>query len=331
MQLNNTRQPFEWLNNDSRQFLNRGYLLEGQTPEGRIREIANYAGQILNDGAFADTFYKYMARGWFSLASPIWSNFGLDRGLPISCFSSWIPDSMDGILSTVAEVGMMSKYGGGTSGYFGEVRPRGSNITNNGKSEGAVNFMRLFDTAIDVTRQGSSRRGAFAAYLPIDHGDILEFLEIKSDGNPIQNLFFGVTVTDAWMTDMINGDTHKRKVWAKVLEKRKNIGLPYIFFIDNANKNTVDVYKDKKMLIRNSNLCSEIMLPVSPDESFVCDLSSMNLLHYDEWKNTDAVRVLTRFLDAVMTDFIEKARKIPYFDRAVRFAERHRALISSAR
>lgn len=318
------RAPFEWLNDDSRVFLSRGYLLEGVTPEQRIRDIAEHAGQILDDPTFADKFYDYMGKGWFSLSSPIWANFGLARGLPIACFSSYVPDSMDGIATVNAENMMLSKYGGGTSSYWGDVRHRGAPITNNGKSDGVVNFLRMIDMSIDVSKQGATRRGMHAAYLPIDHADIEEFLTIKTDGSNIQNLFYGVTIKDQWMIDMINGDAYNRKIWAKVLENRKKIGLPYIFWEDNVNNNKPAVYADDT--ITNSNLCTEIMLPVSDSETFVCDLSSLNLLYVDEWLSTDAVAILTQFLDAVMTDFIDKAKHIPYFEKAVKFAENHRAL-----
>ena len=321
-------EAFYWLNDDSRLFLSRGYLAEGEKAEDRIRFIADHAESILGIPGFADKFYDYMGKGWYSLSTPIWTNFGLDRGLPISCFGSYVGDSMADIAYTNAEVMMMSKYGGGTSSYWGDLRGRGAPIKNNGTSEGAVNFMRLLDTSIDVSKQGSSRRGSHASYLPIDHPDILEFLEIRGDGNAIQNLFTGVTVTDEWMVDMINGDKPKRKVWAKGLESRAKVGTPYIFFTDTVNRGAPEVYKNSngKYVIRSSNLCIEIALPLTEDESFVCDLSSMNLVHYEDWKDTDAVRILTMFLDAVMTDFINKARKIKFLERAVNFAERHRAL-----
>src|SRR5690606_16293885 len=207
-----------------------------------------------------------------------------------------------------------------------DVRGRGSPITDNGESEGAVNFMRLFDTLIDVTKQGATRRGSFAAYLPIDHPDVEEFLAIKSDGNPIQNLFFAVTVSDDWLRSMIAGDRDKRALWARVLQARSEVGLPYVLFEGNANRGRPDAYVQQGLTIRSSNLCSEIMLPVAEDESFVCDLSSMNLLYFDEWKDTEAVELLVCFLVAVMSECIEKAFAIPRFERAVRFAERHRAL-----
>jgi ribonucleoside-diphosphate reductase alpha chain len=265
-------------------------------------------------------------RGWMSLSSPIWANMGTERGLPISCFNVYVPDNIEGITHKLGEVIMQTKLGGGTSGYFGSLRGRGSAVTDNGKSSGAVSFMRLFDTAMDTISQGGVRRGAFAAYLDIDHPDILEFLQIKNIGHPIQNLFFGVCVPDYWMQDMIDGDHTKREIWARLLECRQQKGLPYIFFSDNVNKNKPQVYKDLNYTIYGSNLCSEIMLPSSEDESFICCLSSMNLETYDEWKDSDAVRLAIFFLDAVLQEFINKTEDNHYLASANRFAKRHRAL-----
>ena len=321
-----TRPDFAWLTEDSRLFLQRGYLLDGTTPEDRIRAIAEHAGNILQDDTFAERFHHYMARGYYSLSSPIWSNFGLSRGLPISCFGSYIGDSIYDIMRTTAEVGMMSKIGGGTSAYFGAIRPRGSDISNNGKSDGSFNFSKLFDTIIDVISQGTSRKGQFAGYIDIDHGDIDEWLDIHTEGNPIQLMYYGVCISNAWLESMKAGDPEKRRVWAKVLQRKAETGIPYLFFKDNANAGRPDVYKDRDMTVYASNLCTEIMLPASDEESFVCCLSSMNLLYFDEWKHTDAPELLTQFLDAVMSEFIEKSAEIPFLDRAHRFAKRHRAL-----
>lgn len=333
-----TSEPIVWLNENSRKFLDRGYLTEGVTPEARIQFIAERAENILGKKGFAEKFYSYMAKGYYSLSTPIWANFGLKKGLPISCFSSHISDSMSQILYTQAEVGMMSKFGGGTGAYFGELRGRGAAITDNGVSSGAVHFMKLFQAIINVVSQGSTRRGAFSPYLPIDHPDIEEFLDIGTEGNPIQELTHGVTVTDKWMEEMITGDAKKRKIWAKVIQRRVEMGYPYIFFTDNVNNYTVDVYKDKKLPIRHSNLCSEIMLPTNDEWSFVCDLSSLNILHYDEWKETDAVETMIYFLDAVMTDFIHKLEELRdsqelsdrrgfyFMERAYNFAKANRAL-----
>lgn len=315
-----------WLTDLSQIFLDKDYLVKGQSVDERVDVMFNTAERILNKPGFAKAFKENFKKGWYSLSTPIWTNFGNKRGLPISCFGSMIEDDTGEILKTYAEVGMMTKHGGGTSAYFGKVRGRGCPITDNGESSGAVHFMQMFDNLINIISQGKTRRGNFAAYLPIDHADIMEFLKLRSEGFPIQDLSFGVCVPDYWMEAMIEGDKDKRKVWAKVLECRSNIGFPYIVFTDNVNNNTVDVYKDKGMKITHSNLCSEIMLPDDIDESFVCDLSSMNILYYDEWKDTNAIELLAYFLDAVMTEFIEKAKEIKFLERAVRFAERHRAI-----
>ncbi|WCM42992.1 ribonucleoside-diphosphate reductase subunit alpha [Flavobacterium sp. CBA20B-1] len=315
-----------WLNEESEQILNRGYLLKGETPQKAIERVANAAAKQLYKPELAEAFIEMIEKGWMSLSSPIWANMGTERGLPISCFNVYVPDNIEGITHKLGEVIMQTKIGGGTSGYFGELRERGSAVTDNGKSSGAVSFMKLFDTAMDTISQGGVRRGAFAAYLDIDHDDIKEFLDIKNIGNPIQNLFTGVCVPDYWMQDMIDGDKEKREVWAKVLESRQQKGLPYIFFTDNVNRNKPEVYKDKEMPIYASNLCSEIALPSSKEESFVCCLSSMNLELYDEWKDTEAVKLATYFLDAVISEFTAKTEGNYYLKSAHNFAKNHRAL-----
>ena len=317
---------YYWLNKDSRKFLERGYLIGDETPEQRIRDIAQSAEKILNIKGFADKFQGYMAQGFYSLSSPIWSNFGRQRGLPISCFGSYIPDTIVGILEKVAEVGMMTANGGGTSAYFGDVRGRGTAISSGGTSTGSVCFMELFDELMGVVSQGNVRRGSFAAYLPIDHADIEEFLQIKSEGNSIQDISIGVCVTDEWMKSMLSGDKPKRKVWGKVIQKRFESGYPYVFFSDTVNNSAPDVYKDKGLKIKHTNLCTEIFLSNGIDESFVCDLSSLNLVTWDAWKDTDAVETLVYFLDAVMTEFINKTENVKFMEAPRKFAINQRAL-----
>jgi len=332
------RKEFEWINEQTLTFLKRGYLSEGEDVYERIRTISETAEKILGVEGFADKFYDYMSKGWYSLSSPVWANFGKNRGLPVSCFGSNISDNIESILYTTAEVGEMSKMGGGTSGYFGNLRGRGAPVTDNGLAPGAVHFMNLFESVVDNISQGSTRRGRFSPYLPIEHPDIEEFLEIGTEGAPIQDLTHAVTVTDKFMEEMIGGDKEKRAAWAKVIQRRGEIGYPYIMFHDTMNNKTVDVYKDKGATIYNSNLCSEIALHNSDEESFVCVLSSMNLLHYDEWKDTDAVETLTYFLDAVNEELLTKlegirdngtkeGKKAFYFmEKAYNFAKRQRAL-----
>ena len=315
-----------WFNEESEQMLNRGYLLKGETLEGAIDRITEAAARRLYKPELKEAFKEMIVKGWISFSSPVWANMGTQRGLPISCFNVHVPDSIEGITHKMGEVIMQTKIGGGTSGYFGELRHRGTAVTDNGKSSGAVSFMKLFDTSMDVVSQGGVRRGAFAAYLDIDHDDIEEFLQIRDIGNPIQNLFMGVCVPDYWMHEMIEGDTDKRRVWAKVLESRQQKGMPYIFFTDNVNRNKPQVYKDKGLTINASNLCSEIMLPSTAEESFICCLSSMNLELYDEWKDTNAVKLAIYLLDAVLSEFIEKTEGNYYLSAARNFAIRHRAL-----
>lgn len=315
-------EDYYWLNKDSRLFLERGYLTEGVTPEKRIRQIALKAQKTLGEDGFADKFEDYMKKGWYSLASPIWANYGLKRGLPISCFGSYIDDTMESILGKQAEVGMMTKMGGGTSAYFGSLRSRGSEISAGGNSNGPVHFMELYETMTNVVSQSNVRRGSFAGYMPIDHPDILEFLQIRGDGHPIQNMSIGVTVPDSFMKEMLDGDKDKRKIWGKVIQKRYESGYPYIMFSDTVNKNKPKE-SDK---IYASNLCSEICLSTNKEESFVCCLSSMNLLHYEEWKDSDAVQVLTRFLDTVIEEFIEKTEGLPFMEAPRKFSMQQRAL-----
>ncbi len=315
-----------WLNKDSRKFLERGYLLEGETPEQRIRDIAETAEKYLNIEGFADKFEDYMHRGFYSLSSPIWANFGRKRGLPISCFGSYVGDTMEDIMNKISEVALMTKHGGGTSAYFGALRGRGTPISSGGESTGSVHFMELYDKLMEVVSQGSVRRGSFAAYLPIDHPDIEEFLKIRGEGHAIQNLSIGVCVSDEWMKKMVDGDKEARRIWGLVIKKRFESGYPYIFFSDNANNQAPQIYKDKGLKINNSNLCSEIMLSNQEDESFVCDLSSLNLETWEEWKANDATEVLVYFLDAVMSEFIDKTEGIKFMEAPRKFAMNQRAL-----
>jgi ribonucleoside-diphosphate reductase alpha chain len=319
-------EKYYWLNDDSRTFLKRGYLKEGQEPEQRIREIAETAERILGINGFADKFEDHMSRGFYSLATPVWMNFGNARGLGISCFNSHISDSVRAFLKKQAEVGMMTKFGGGTSGYFGDIRPRGSTISSGGIAEGAVRAMEMFDGVTKIVNQGSARRGHFAAYLPVDHEDFDEFIKIRGEGHEIQEMSIGVTVSDEWMNRMINGDKECRRRWAAVLKKRSETGYPYIFYTDNANNHAPDVYKDKGRKINSSNMCTEIFLSSTDDESFVCCLSSLNLEKWDEIKETDAVETLIYFLDAVMEEFIQKTTGDDLMESPHNFAKRQRAL-----
>jgi ribonucleoside-diphosphate reductase alpha chain len=329
------RKPFSWVTDVTETFLKRDYLLPGQTTEERVKIIADNFEKHTGVEGHSDKFYDYMSRGWFSLSTPVWTNYGTERGMPVSCFGSYIEDSMCSILYTVAEVGLLSKYGGGTSGYIGDLRPKGAEITDNGKSMGSVHFMELFDKLSDVVSQGSVRRGQFSPYMPLMHDDFYDFMEIGDKESKIHNMKHGVVISDEDMENIIKATEEKNENdetlirWAIVLKKRKQLGFPYIMFEDNANKHKPEVYKDRK--IHASNMCSEIMLPSNKDETFVCVLSSMNLTYYDEWKDTDAVEILTLFLDTVNQEFINKIDALDEYSkfllkRVRTFAANHRAL-----
>ena len=322
MTYSNKYPKYYWLNEDSRTFLSRGYISE--SPEQRIKDIARSAEKYLEMRGFAEKFEEYMARGFYSLSTPVWINFGKQKGLPISCYGSNVDDNLDSILNAGREIGMMSKYGGGTSVYLGNIRPRGAEISTGGTADGPVHYARIYDTVVDVCKQSEARRGACASYLPVEHPDIEEFLDIGTEGNPIQNLQYGVTVTDNWMNEMIEGDHVKRKIWAKIIQRRSEFGFPYIMFKDNSNNQSP--YKELGLEITASNLCSEIQLPTDSFSSFVCCLGSINLLHWDEIKKTDAIEIYTYFLNAVMDEFITKAQVMPGMKRAFNFADKHRAI-----
>ena len=317
---------YYWLNQKSREFLSRGYVGENQTAEERVRQIAETAEKYLNIKGFADKFEDYMSRGWFSLSSPVWANYGLERGLPCSCNGSFIDDTMESILYKNAEIGMMTKNAAGTSAYFGKLRPRGATISSGGASSGSVHFMELFDKVANIVSQSNVRRGSMAAYLDVDHPDLEEFLRIRTEGNPIQELSIGVCISNEWMRGLLNKENDKLKIWGQIIKKRFESGYPYIHFTGNANEQAPAVYKDKGAKIYASNLCNEIQLSSDKDTSFVCVLSSINLLHYHEWKDTDAVEVLTYFLDTVTEEYIHKTENMPFMAAANKFAKEQRAV-----
>jgi ribonucleoside-diphosphate reductase alpha chain len=327
----------EWLNEYSQQFLESGYLLPNQSVQNRIQIIGDTAERILREtlinreneyllDGFSLKIQSYISKGWISLSSPVWSNFGTNRGMPISCFGISIPDTMEGIMFSAAEIGMMSKYGGGTAGYFGDIRSRGSLITNNGTSDGTIPFLELFQTVSNVTKQGSVRRGYFAGYIPIEHGDFEEWLNIRSEGSPLQHITWGVCVPTWWLEQMKAGDEEKREKWAKVIKKRFETGLPYISYTDNVNNQRPQVYVDKGTLIKAPQLCTEIFLQSDELNSYVCNLLSYNDLYFDEYSKTDCVQIGTWFMDAVTSEFLNKSKDVEFLKRAYKFASEQRAV-----
>jgi len=337
-----SRPDYHHLNEISLQVLSRGYLKAGVAHDAllaaavdRLEDMIEAAENIL--GFPLPTLRHGAKRGWFSPSSPVWSNFGAGRALPISCNGSYMDDNLDSILWKVAEVGAMTGAGAGTSVAMSALRPFGTPISKGGESNGPVHFARLLQEDIEVVSQSSVRRGSCCIYLNVDHPDIEEWLKMRSIAggvhHKIQHLDFAVGLTDEFMEALETDPkgSPRRNLMAKIRNKRRETGRPFIFFPGNANRAKPQVLKDLGIDIHASNLCTEIMLPSSPNESFVCNLSSANLLYYDEWKNTPFIREMIYFLDAVMSDYIDKIEpdknpKYRLLADAHRFAVRWRAL-----
>jgi len=320
--MNEEFKDWYWLNKDSKAFLQNGYIVGDEI--AHFTKIAEKAEKMLNKPGYAKKFLGYLAKGYYLIPTPGITNYIHPTESAISCFGSYVDDSVQGILFTDAEIGMMSKIGGGTSARI-DLRAKGEPISGGGYADGVMRFVkRVQDTTGYISQK--SRRGKAAMYLSVNHKEINEFLTISDRTSEIQDVPFGVVLTNAWLKEAMNGDVEKQKIWAKIIKKKFESGFPYILFADNANEGKPDIYKDLLMEIFNSNLCTEIMLPNSALESFICAISAMQLLHFDEWKNTDAVETLVYFVDTMVTDFINKNKDNPLMARAVRFAERHRAI-----
>lgn len=321
-----------WMTAEGFQTLSRGYLLPDETPKNMYQRVAFAAADRLKKPELRSQFFNILWDNWLCLASPVCSNMGTERGLPISCYSSTIPDSLDGIFTSIHETAMLSKYGGGLGHYWGNVRGRGVPITGNGFSEGIVPWLKTEDAVISSVSQGGVRRGSSASYLPVSHIDIEEFIDIRrptgDDSRRCRSTGFhhAVIFDNNFMDSVVNGGNDERRIWSKYLKTRWEMGEPYAQFIDNVNDQAPQMYKDLNLKINASNLCNEIQLHSDDDHTFVCCISSLNLARYDEWKNSNCVQLSLWFLDAVMTEFIEKAKTMTGFEKAVRFAEKSRAL-----
>lgn len=322
---------YDWYNENSRIFMSRGYFSsENETIEDKIISIAREVGKEFNSDEIAQYVKDYLEEGYYVAPTPFWSNYGTNRGSAISCFNSHFPDDMMGIISAVAEVGAMCKIGGGTSGYYGSLRPAGAKVASGGKANGPMYYMELSVDMKEHVNQNNVRRGEHAAFMNIDNPEIDDFISINTEGHKFQRLPFGVCVSNQWLEDMKNGDVNKQDVWAKVLDTKLRTGYPYIFFTDNVNNGTVDVYKDKNYKILSTNMCTEIMLPSNDEESFVCDLLAINAIKIPEMRERGifehVVKIAVYIADAMLSDFIRKYKNNNLLVRAVRFAERHRAI-----
>lgn len=322
-----------WMTDEGLKVLQGGYLLPNETPRAMYRRVARAAAAYYSDpiyGYWENKFFDVMWKNWLCPASPVLSNLGTDRGLPISCNSIHVGDSVDSIFNKSHELAMLSKNGAGVGIYLGDVRGRGSEIKGNGKSEGVIPWAKVYDSTVVSVSQGSTRRGAAAVYLPIDHADIEEFINMRRPTGDVNrrcmNLNNGICITDQWMDEMLAGDKTKRNLWIEVLKNRVEGGEPYLFFTDNVNKANPECYKKRGLDVKTSNICTEIFLHTDPEHSFVCCLSSMNLVKWEEWKDTDAVEIAIRFLDAVLSEYITKSENVPGLEASRRSAIKGRAV-----
>lgn len=329
-ELKNSGEAPEWMTEEGFKTLSGGYLLQDETPRAMYLRAASTSANRLGKPELTTKFFDIMWKNWLCPASPVLSNTGTTRGLPISCFSNHFGDSVDEIMTSMHEVAMLSKNGGGVGTHWNAVRARGSKIALNGRSDGVIPFMKILDSTATGISQGGTRRGAAAAYLDIEHGDFDEFLNMRRPtGDPNRqctNLHHGVAISDAFMAKVQGKDKEARRRWKEVLKARLETGEPYLFFTDNVNRQNPECYKDKNFLVQGSNICNEIYLYTDSLHTFVCCLSSLNLARWDEWKETDVVETSIWFLDGIMQEFIERAKLIPGFEKAVRFAEKSRAL-----
>ena len=320
----------EYMDEVSLATISKGYLLPGETVRTAYKRVSNASANRLKKPELAPKFFKIMWNGWLGLASPVLSNMGTDRGLPISCFGIDTPDSIRGIGLTNAELMKLTASGGGVGISLSRIRPRGTEISGNGKSEGVVPWAKIYDSSIIATNQGNVRRGAASVNLDINHKDINEFLEIRRPkGDPNRqclNLHQCVVVDDHFMRRLETRDSEALDTWAKVLKSRMETGEPYIMYKDNVNKQNPMAYMLNNLDVTMTNICSEITLFTDEEHSFICCLSSLNLAKYEEWRDTDTVEMATWFLDGVMQEFIEKSNGQESLKRTNAHARKGRAL-----
>ena len=310
--------------------ISRGYCLPGETPKDAYWRVSTTVANRLRKPEMADKFMKYIWNGWLNLASPVLSNTGSERGLPISCFGIDVADSIQDIGAKNLELMLLAKHGGGVGIGHNQIRPAGTVITDNGTSDGVVPFIKINDSTILATNQGAVRRGAASTNLSIEHGDFWEWLEIREPKGDINRQCLNtnqcVIISDKFMRNVLEGDAESRKRYAAVQRKRRQTGQPYIMYRGNVNKQNPEAYKKNGLKVFMTNICSEIVLHTDENHSFVCCLSSLNLSKYDEWKNTNLIYDATWFLDGVLEEFIQKAKYRKGFENSVRTAEKGRAL-----
>jgi ribonucleoside-diphosphate reductase alpha chain len=321
----------EWGDTDVyKKTISGGYLFDDESPKEAYHRVAKTIARRLYKPEMADTFFEYIWKGWLCLASPVLSNVGTDRGLPISCFGIDVADSIQDIGQKNLEMMLLAKHGGGVGVGINQIRSAGTKITGNGTSDGVVPFCKIYDSTILATNQGSVRRGAASVNINIEHGDFDDWLDIREPKGDVNrqslNLHQCAVVGDKFMRKLEEGNPEARRKWSNLLRKRKATGEPYIMFKGNINKANPAAYKENGLKVHMTNICSEITLHTDESHSFVCCLSSLNLAKYEEWKDTNLIYDATFFLDGVMEEFIQKAKGLRGFENSVRSAQKGRAI-----
>lgn len=324
----------DWMGEEGLKTLQGGYMLPNETPKDMYWRVANAAADYQDTfekrKVYGQKFFDAMWRNWLCPASPVLSNMGTDRGLPISCNSIHVGDSVDSIFGKSHELAMLSKNGAGVGIYLGDVRGRNALIKGNGRSEGIIPWAKVYDSTIISVSQGNTRRGAGAVYTGVRHADIDEVINMRRATGDVNrrcmNLNHGVCIDDQWMLDAKAGDKDKRHLWQEILRARVETGEPYLFFSDNVNRANPACYTANGLKVSTSNICTEIFLYTDPDHSFVCCLSSLNIVKFHEWKDTDLVELAVRFLDAVLQEYIEKSEGVPGMEPSRRSAIKGRAI-----
>lgn len=318
-----------WYTTSGWQLFKDKYQFQNQTVKQTFRRISDAAAKHLTQHGldadeWSEKFFQLFWKGWLSPATPVLSNMGTDKGLTVSCSGSVVPDSVYGFYESYLEAAMLTKNGFGTSGYLGNIRPRGSKISTGGKSSGVKPVIKHFVQDMQTVTQGTQRRGAFASYIEIDHADFDEVADLIQ--HEPDDLNIGWIVSDKFIKKLQKGNKEATRRYKKVMKTKMLTGKGYFFFSDKANRHAPKIYKDQNLKIEASNLCSEIFLHSDENHTFTCVLSSMNLVWYDDWKDTDAPFVATVFLDCVAEEFIQSAKSIKGLEKAVRFTEKGRAL-----
>jgi ribonucleoside-diphosphate reductase alpha chain len=315
----------EWFTTGGWQLFKEKYLHEAVGLKDTYMRIAKTAAQHTDEPeSWAARFFDVMWNGWLAPSTPVLSNMGTNKGMPVSCSGQYVGDSIDSFYSNYRESALLTKNGFGTSVYLGDIRPRGTPISVGGKASG---ILPVLQGSVQVTRdvaQGTARRGAIAEYIPIMHKDFYECVDhLERFGDDVN---IGWCVDDNFINHLNDGDPESVKRYQRAMKVRVMLGKGYFFKTDEVNRHRPAMYKDLGLFIKASNLCTEITLFSDEDHTFTCVLSSMNLEKYDEWKHTDAVFVSTVFLDCVASEFLRMARETNGFDKSIRFTEKSRAL-----